>query len=319
VGKIDRPTLEGSIAVRDGRRLSFAEFGARDGEPMVWMHGTPGGRRQIPMEAREYAASAGVRIIGLDRPGIGSSTRHLYRDVLDFADDLSIFLDTLGIEQTRVIGLSGGGAYTLAAGAAMPDRIRGLGVLGGVAPTVGPDAVGGGAMSLALALAPLLAVGRVPLSLALGQGIRVLRPLAGAAISTYAVVQPEGDRRLLSRPEFRAMFLDDLLNGSRFQMSAPIHDLVLMTRDWGFELADVQVPVRWWHGDADHIVPHAHGTHVVSRLPEARFATIPGESHLGGLSLAQQVIEAMLELDGIGSLRTRTTPNAGNRATHQSQ
>lgn len=174
-------------------------------------------------------------------------------------------------------------------------------------------------MSLALALAPLLAVGRVPLSLALGQGIRVLRPLAGAAISTYAVVQPEGDRRLLSRPEFRAMFLDDLLNGSRFQMSAPIHDLVLMTRDWGFELADVQVPVRWWHGDADHIVPHAHGTHVVSRLPEARFATIPGESHLGGLSLAQQVIEAMLELDGIGSLRTRTTPNAGNRATHQSQ
>ena len=183
MGKIDRPTLEGSIAVRDGRRLSFAEFGARDGEPMVWMHGTPGGRRQIPMEAREYAASAGVRIIGLDRPGIGSSTRHLYRDVLDFADDLSIFLDTLGIEQTRVIGLSGGGAYTLAAGAAMPDRIRGLGVLGGVAPTVGPDAVGGGAMSLALALAPLLAVGRVPLSLALGQGIRVLRPLAGAAIS----------------------------------------------------------------------------------------------------------------------------------------
>lgn len=128
MGKIDRPTLEGSIAVRDGRRLSFAEFGARDGEPMVWMHGTPGGRRQIPMEAREYAASAGVRIIGLDRPGIGSSTRHLYRDVLDFADDLSIFLDTLGIEQTRVIGLSGGGAYTLAAGAAMPDRIRGLGV-----------------------------------------------------------------------------------------------------------------------------------------------------------------------------------------------
>ena len=31
------------------------------------------------------------------------------------------------------------------------------------------------------------------------------------------------------------MFLDDLLNGSRFQTSAPLNDLVLFTRHWGFE------------------------------------------------------------------------------------
>ena len=73
-----RPTLEGNVAVRDGRRLSFAEYGSPIGPAIVWMHGTPGARRQIPFEAREYAEEHGLRIIGIDRPGIGSSTPYLY-------------------------------------------------------------------------------------------------------------------------------------------------------------------------------------------------------------------------------------------------
>ncbi len=293
---VRRPALEGTVAVRGGRRLSFAEYGSPRGPAIVWMHGTPGARRQIPLEAREYADRQGMRIIGLDRPGIGSSTPHLYPDILDWTHDLEILLDTLAIETVRMIGLSGGGPYALAAGAAMPDRVHGVGVLGGVAPTRGPDAVDGGIIQLAVALAPLLVHARVPLGVALTQGIRLVRPLAGPALDLYAAVQPPGDKNLLSRPEFKAMFLDDLLNGSRFQTSAPLNDLVLFTRDWGFAAADVRVPVRWWHGDADHIVPFRHGQHLVDRLPDATMTVIDGESHLGGLGIAQDVIETLMAL-----------------------
>ena len=118
-------------------------------------------------------------------------------------------------------------------------------------------------------LAPFLQVARVPLGIAITQAIRLVRPLAGTALDLYAAVQPPGDKNLLSRPEFKAMFLDDLLNGSRFQTSAPLNDLLLFTRDWGFTAADVTVPVRWWHGDEDHIVPFRHGQHLVARLPDA--------------------------------------------------
>ena len=38
----------------------------------------------------------------------------------------------------------------------------------------------------------------------------------------------------------------------------------------------------WWHGDSDHIIPFAHGEHVVSRLPDAELSSA-GESHLAGL------------------------------------
>lgn len=292
---LTRPRLEGTIEVRDGRRLGFAVFGTDGGRPVFWLHGTPGARRQIPVEARRLAEQHDLRIIGIDRPGIGSSTPYVYADLLDWAQDLALVADTLDAPTFHVIGLSGGGPYALAAAAALPDRVLGVEVIGGVAPTVGPDAISGGAVRLAAPLAPLVQAGRIPLGVALTQAIRVARPFASLALDLYAVVQPEGDKRLLGRPEFKAMFLDDLLNGSRRQITAPLADLLLFTRDWGFRLAEVKAPVRWWHGDADHIIPFAHGAHCVERLPDAVLLPMEGESHLGGLGLAREILDGLLE------------------------
>lgn len=288
--EVERPQLEGSVAVGEGRRLGFASFGTANGRAIFWLHGTPGARRQIPVEARAYAEQHDLRIVGVDRPGIGWSTAHVYDDLIDWTDDLRVLADTLGVGDFHTIGLSGGGPYALAAAAAMPGRVLGVGVLGGVAPTVGADAAPGGLVRLALPFAPLLAAGRVPLSFALTNVIRLIRPFGGTAIDAYRLLQPAGDKAVLSRPEFRAMFLDDILNGSRKQISAPLSDLLMFTRPWGFELSDVRVPVLWWHGDGDHIVPWSHGEHCVRRLPDAELLTLPGESHLGGMVLAEEVL-----------------------------
>lgn len=292
--QIERPRLEGSVAVRGGRRLSFAEFGPAQGIPVVWMHGTPGSRRQIPIDARRMADEEGIRIIGVDRPGIGTSTAHLYDNVLDWSADLAILADTLGLEKLHVIGLSGGGPYALAAGVGLPERVKSVGVIGGVAPIVGPDAIGGGLAQLAPYAAPLVSAVRGPLSQVLSRTVRVIAPLGNAAISAYAAVQPRGDKELLRQPEFKAMFVDDLLSGSRFQLGAPLADMILFSRHWGFTAADVAVPVVWWHGDADHIVPYTHGLHMAKRLPHVRFSTITGQAHLGGLSVARDILQELL-------------------------
>lgn len=296
--RVTRPAIEGSVAVGAGRRLGFAEYGCVRGPAVVWMHGTPGGRRQVPLDARAHALEHGLRIIGIDRPGIGSSTPHLYDELIDWAGDLEIVLNTLGIDEVRLVGLSGGGPYVLAAGAAMPERVSGVAVLGGVAPTVGSDAVEGGIMQYATHLAPLITTARVPLGFALTRAIRLARPLAGQALNLYARLQPPGDKALLAQPAFKAMFLDDLLNAARFQVTGPLSDLVLFSRYWGFDLADVVVPVAWFHGDGDHIVPLDHGEHCASLLPRGTLSVMDGLNHLGGLGVAAEVLGTLMALDG---------------------
>lgn len=293
--EITRPQMEGNIAVGEGRQLGFAEFGAPQGRAMFWLHGTPGARRQIPLEARVYATEANIRLIGVDRPGIGSSTPFQYETISQFPDDLRTVADTLGIDKMAIIGLSGGGPYTLACAAAMPERVVAAGILGGVAPAAGPDAIDSNLMRLVRLAEPVLDRAGRPISMVAAALIRMVRPVASPALELYARLSPEGDREMLSRPEFKAMFLDDLLNGSRKQLAAPIADSVLFARPWGFRLSDVQVPVHWWHGDADHIIPFAHGEHAVSLLPDARLYPMPGESHLAGLGRAEEILRTLIQ------------------------
>jgi pimeloyl-ACP methyl ester carboxylesterase len=293
---IARPKLEGNVAVGEDRQIGFAEFGDPQGRAVFWLHGTPGARRQIPTEARVFAERENIRLIGIDRPGIGSSTPHQYETVLEFADDMRTVADVLGIDQMAIVGLSGGGPYALACAAAMPDRVVAAGVLGGVAPASGPESIGGGAMALGARIAPLLQVAGTPIGFAASLLIRLIRPVASPAVDIYGLVSPPADRRLLARPELKAMFLDDLLNGSRKQLAAPFADVVVFARYWGFHLDQVKVPVRWWHGDHDHIVPFAHGQHVVARLPDAELYHLPGESHLAGLGRGEEILRTMLDV-----------------------
>jgi pimeloyl-ACP methyl ester carboxylesterase len=296
VPAIARPKLEGSVAVGENRQIGFAEFGAPQGRPVFWLHGTPGARRQIPTEARVYSEDHNIRLIGIDRPGIGSSTPHRYSCILSFADDLRTIADTLGVDKMAVIGLSGGGPYALGCAAAMPDRVVVAGILGGVAPTRGPEAISGGAMNLGVRIAPLLKLGGAPLRVGTSMLVQSIRPVASPALYAYAAVSPQADRHLLTRPEFKAMFLDDLLNGSRKQLDAPFNDVILFARDWGFRLDEVKVPVRWWHGDHDHIIPFSHGQHVVSLLPDAELFRLPEESHLAGLGRGEEILSTLMKL-----------------------
>jgi len=293
MSEITPPRIEGRVEVRDGRKLGFAEFGPPDGRPIVWLHGTPGARKQIPEDARLAAEEVGVRFVGVDRPGTGLSTSHLYGSILEFTDDLRILIDELGFGDLAVIGLSGGGPYALAAGHAMPDRVKAVGVLGGVAPTRGEDAIGGGLVSVATRFAPLIPPFRVPLGLTLGLVVATLIPVGRPALEVYARFSPPGDREVFAREEIKAMFINDLTD-TRGRLRAPIDDVILFTRDWGFRLQDVTPPVKWWHGDADHIVPLAHGQHCVERLPNAELFVRPGESHLGGFGAAEEVLETIL-------------------------
>lgn len=293
---ITAPRYEGRVAVRDGRYLGVAEFGPPTSEQtIVWFHGTPGARRQVPEAARRIARERHVRILGMDRPGVGLSTPHLYDQLVDFTADLELALERLGVGYFATVGLSGGAPYALAAAHAFPERVRRVGILGGVVPSGGDEGTGGGLVSLATRFKPLLPLISEPAGALLTSFVRLARPIASPALDLYARFAPPGDREVLRDPEIKEMFLDDLLNSGRHGMRAAAYDAILFTRYWGFDVRDIRVPVTWWQGDEDNIVPLSHAQHIVPLIPGAELRIRPGDGHLGGLGIAEEVCDTVLD------------------------
>ena len=152
--------------------------------------------------------------------------------------------------------------------------------------------------------------------------VLALRPVGHQALRAYARISPPGDRLVFDRPEIESMFIDDLTDtGGRLR--AAVDDVILFTRDWGFSLRNIRVPVKWWHGDSDNIVPLSHGEHCVALIPDVELFIRPGESHLGGFGAAEEVLDTILAAwarrSSVGRAQsgsktgTNTSPSASNR------
>ena len=58
-----------------------------------------------------------------------------------------------------------------------------------------------------------------------------------------------------------------------------VDDDLAFTRPWGFNVADIRVPVHIWQGEADRLVPWSHGQWLADRIPGAQFTLAEGQGH----------------------------------------
>ncbi len=294
-----RPRVLGESVVAPGRVLGWAEFGHPDGDPVLWFHGTPGARTQVPPGVDEVALQRGFRIIAVERPGTGASTDHQYARISEFAGDIEAVVDDLGIDRFGAAGLSGGGPYVLAVANAMPDRFMVGTLLGGIGPTRGPDAVWSYTRLLRF-FAPTLELLRSPLGSALAPVVGTFETMGEQALEVFARLIGGSDREVLTEPDFMAMFISDLSNAA--ELRAVAHDVALFSRHWGFLLEDVTPPIICWQGLADSIVPQSHGHHQAARLPNGQLRVRHGEGHFAGFSDAAAVLDAVREVWALESL-----------------
>jgi pimeloyl-ACP methyl ester carboxylesterase len=130
---------ESELRLRDGRRLAYCEYGAAGGVPVFFFHGWPGSRLDFAPN-HESAASAGVRVVSVDRPGIGGSDPQPDRQVLDWPTDLGALADALELTRFAVLGFSFGGPYARACAYALPDRVITAGLVSCLGPIDDPAA-----------------------------------------------------------------------------------------------------------------------------------------------------------------------------------
>ncbi|MFB6172478.1 MAG: alpha/beta fold hydrolase [Haloarculaceae archaeon] len=261
------------VSLDDRRQLAYAEYGSPDGAPVLFLHGTPGSRRLgalVDAPARERD----VRVLALDRPGYGRSTPWPDRTVTDAPDFVAPVLDDAGVERAGLVAFSGGCPYALATAAANPDRVGRVDVVAGAVPPSVREAA-----PLSPRLVETLATAAPPL---LGGAFRVQAWLAGRDPSLVAAqYTADGSDPV---PEATAALL-----AADFREAVARHRRGVVTEfrdaatDWGVSLDAIDADVCLWHGADDANVPIEDARRLASRLPTARFETLPDADHLRAL------------------------------------
>jgi pimeloyl-ACP methyl ester carboxylesterase len=110
------------LRLPDGRDLAYCLYGPEDGAPVLFCYGTPGTMFLAP-DRLVPVHELGIRLLVVDRPGYGASTRLPGRGVAAAAGDLAVLVGHLGWDRFAVWGASGGGPHALACAAGLGDRI----------------------------------------------------------------------------------------------------------------------------------------------------------------------------------------------------
>lgn len=266
------------MGLPDGRELAWLELGDPAGRAIIGFHGTPGSRHQLVMDETPVH-SAGVRLISVDRPGYGHSTFHRGRKLVDWPDDVGRLADHLGLDRFGVIGYSAGGPHALVCAAMLPDRVSVAGVLSGVGPLSNPGDEEG-MMPLNVLVSRVARRSARPVQAFFGVAGFVQRRWPERVLEGMSKQMAPPDAEILARPEVREVFMRDMRLAPVTAAKASAQDFELFSRDWGFRLEDIKVPVHLWQGDADRNVPPAHARRMAGEVSGSVLHEVAGGGHL---------------------------------------
>ncbi|CQR66139.1 Alpha/Beta Hydrolase Fold Protein [Streptomyces leeuwenhoekii] len=259
------PVRTGEHLLPDGRRLGWAEWGPPDGTPVLLCPGAATSRH-LGFGA-EAVADLGLRLISLDRPGLGVSSPAPGRTFAGFAEDIRRFAEGRGLGRPAMVGNSQGAPFALACAAS--------GAVGALAVVAGADEVA--APHFAEALPPELR-----------RLVELSRTDPDAAEKVFAGFTPQAmwdmvmanspavDRAVYQEARFAAAYRTALDEAFAQGAEGYARDTVLAMGRWDIDLSAIGVPVDVWYGAEDFGHSPDQGRSLTSRIPGAVRHVVPG-------------------------------------------
>ena len=272
--------MERSVHTPDGRTLAVEDAGDPAGRPVLVHMGSPNSRHLYGPNVAD-AARRGLRLISYDRPGYGGSTPHPGHSVADCAGDVRAICAALGIGRLAMWGISGGGPYLLACAALLPDLVVAAASLASLAPygVAGLDWFAGMGQDNVDDFRLLLTDEDAARAKTDKDREEVLATPAGELAKALESLLTPVDAAVLQgeMAEYLAYVdREGLAPGSQGWWDEGCAHV----RPWGFELADISVPVLLLHGRQDQFVPFGHGQWLAAHIPGVEARLLDGDGHL---------------------------------------
>lgn len=266
------------LILPDGRRLSYVEFGKKDGHPTFYFHGTPSSCLEPSMIGDTAFIEHNLRIISPSRPGMGQSDKHTNRTFIDWTKDITALADHLGIKKFAILGYSGGAPYTLACALKIPNRLTSAVIVAGA-----------GQMNQSEVKNNLGLKHRIFWKMA--DKFPFLLPIVLNKMKQYREMSDE-DILARAAKNMPSADFESFKQNNRIVLSklgadetfrnikGVAMDIRLPIRPLGFNLGDINFPITFFHGKEDNIVPIEVVEWMVPHIPDARLMTYNNDGHL---------------------------------------
>jgi pimeloyl-ACP methyl ester carboxylesterase len=276
------PKLNQQFQLPDGRKLGYDEYGTANGKSLFYFHGSPSSRLECTLYIDEMVLlSLDVRLIAVDRPGMGLSDFQPGRRILDWAQDIIELADHLKIERFAILAYSLGGPYGLACASAIERRLTKVGIVSGAALFTEPELiknVNEGTRKFLTLPREKPWLSRLFLWMAVGIMPRIA---PNRFISQANSLLPAPDRPIVADSLlFQKGFIQMIREAMKQGIRGAFHESLLTVTDWGFRLQDIHMPVLFWHGEADQNIPVEMARFAATAIPKCEPKFYPDEGHL---------------------------------------
>ncbi|WP_339869736.1 hypothetical protein [Pseudohongiella nitratireducens] len=223
------------IKLPNGHSLSWGEYGDPKGFPVVYFADLGGTRLEAAL-FHEQAKECGLRLLAIDRPGLGRSDFLALSSHYDIVPVLKPLLAHLQIARFALLARGVGAGYAAAVAHRMPTQVTALSL---ISPQAVDNTRGGPVMRATRALSRCMC--RFGISLRdtsqRSQSVRLqrLQDECGSA-----------DRKILQQPRVIDVLLTDAAEGVLHGKKGLNQDLKLAWRDWLGSIDTLSIPVRLW-------------------------------------------------------------------------
>lgn len=286
---IQKPVLidaevEREFRLKDGRLISFREYGAANGRVVLALHGTPGSRLKYRI-AHEAAAARGMRIVAPDRWGYGLSQPPQIPSLRLYSQDISELMRALGHDVFSVFGISGGGPFAAALAAELPTKVCKLALVAPVGQ-ISRRCFSNQDIYAENPLRPFhrfcfLGLPRIPGATRVIFWLYRLAMLhaPASAVKIALLRSSVPDKRAMLSAKIRRSLGQTFAAGLQHGVSGPVIDLNLFTTDWDFATDAICCDTRVWIGEDDLNVPIGGVLALARDIPGSSLSFIPGQGH----------------------------------------
>jgi len=283
------------LILNDKRTLSYAEAGDSTGKPLFLFHGLHSSRLEVAL-IDEKMREKNIRVIAIDRVGVGGSTFKENHTLFDTVDDIVELANYFGIDKFSVLGTSSGVKYALACAKRIPKRLNAVFCLSSGVPIefFNDDMPRANRVMLKfLQKAPWLIKPIFWLSFArISQEPKKVDTFLGNIIYQLDKIDKEllaGNQEI--KEQFALQCKESYVQGAEGNSLDARMDM--LESGWGFRLEEIDFSAIYaWHGSLDRGIPLSVAKVLDAKVKGIKFKALDGEGHL---TLIFKVLDEVIE------------------------